>query len=128
MTMKKYKTPPRIKIISHAELRKRTRGTISRGAETIGNTIYATKDAGDFVLEHEKAHIKLGHRPAKLTGEQFIRRELKADRIAVDKTGIKYHKKDLEDIVYDTANVFNAHKNNVRPVVIKEAKKLKLIK
>jgi hypothetical protein len=109
-------------------MRKRTGGVISQGAEAIGNTIYATKDAGNFVMEHEKAHIKLGHTPARLTITQLAKRELRADKIAVKNTGMKkYPKYYLNSSVNDLVGRFDTTKKEVRPIVMKEARKLKLI-
>lgn len=117
---------PRIIIISKREMKKRE--GISKGGYTKGRTIYLTRDAGEFVREHEKAHVKLGHKGgAKLNSQQFIRRELRADKMASEKLGRKYRKYYLDDIVDDTAKVFDVSKREARPHVIREAKKLKLI-
>jgi len=119
---------PRIRIISKAQMRKNTGGAMSQGGESIGNTIFITKDAGNFVIEHEKAHIKLKHTPARLTAEQLIKRELKADVLAVKNTGMKrYPKYYLNSVVNDISGRFGTPKKEVKPIVIREAKKLKLI-
>lgn len=116
---------PRVKIVSSKELKKRC--GISQGGCTVGNTIYRTARAGEFVVEHEKAHVELGHRPAKLNRFQFIKRELKADKLATKRTGRKYRRKDLEDVVEDASSRFDAPKMNIRPIVRREARKLRLI-
>lgn len=118
-------TKPRVKIVPSKELKKRC--GVSQGGCTIGNTIYRTSRAGQFVIEHEKAHVKLGHKPAMLNRFQFIKRELKADKMATVNTGRKYRKKDLEDVVEDASSRFDAPKVNIRPIVRREARKLRLI-
>ena len=116
---------PRIKIISSKEMKRRF--GISRGGVTVGNTIYRTARAGEFVIEHEKAHIRLGHTPATLNIYQFVRRELKADKEATRITGRKYRKKDLADIVNDASLRFGVPKTEAMAIVRKEAKSLGLI-
>jgi hypothetical protein len=116
---------PRVKIISSKELKKRC--GLKQGGYTVGNTVYHTRKAGGFVVEHEKAHVKLRHKPAKLNRYQFIKRELKADKVATKETGRKYRKRDLEDIVVDASSRFEMPKRDARVIVIKEARKLRLI-
>ena len=115
----------RVKVIPSKEMKKRF--GISQGGYTVGKTVYCTPRAGEFVVEHEKAHVRLGHKPADLNIYQFIKRELKADKMATEVTGRTYRKKDLQDIVEDTSERFGVPKTEVRVIVRREARKLRLI-
>ncbi len=117
---------PIVRTISNKEFKKRT--GLKRGGYTVNNTIYRTKDSGEFVVEHEKAHVELGHQPADLNIYQFIKRELKADKMAVERTDEHYRKYYLNNIVNDASERFNRPKSEVRVIVNKEAKKLGLVK
>jgi hypothetical protein len=121
---------PRVKVISSREMKKRF--GFDKGGYSVGKTIYLTSNMKPsermFVLEHEKAHIKLGHKPANVNKYQFVRKELKADKVATQMTGRKYRKKYLDAVVEDTSIRFGVPRASIKPLVHREAKKLKLIR
>jgi hypothetical protein len=101
----------RIRVISQGEMNRRwKREDEDVHAVTIGKTIYVTPKTDDETLQHEIAHVKLGHTPARLSIHQYIKRELKAWVLSCKMRGEKFKNNYLTEVSNDARITFGATK------------------
>lgn len=97
------KRKPKIKVITQREMDKRFAVASNEhpSGVTRGSRIYITRKTNPLVIEHEKAHQQLGHRPHKMTIYQNADMEIKAQKIAYNKLGKPFNPRYL-DKLYDS--------------------------
>ena len=106
------KRKPQIVIVSKHNIDQRIGkfGNKNVNAITVGNRIYITKKANKLDLEHEKAHVALGHRnDKKINAYTYARREVLAEKIAHDKVGGKVSKGYLNEVRKDIKSIWGKH-------------------
>lgn len=102
----------RIRTITPKEMRQRfQREDEHVHAVTLGKTIYVTPKTDDETLQHEIAHVKLGHTSAaRLTIYQYIKRELRAWLLSCKTRGQPFKRSYLPEVSNDARIMFGVSK------------------
>jgi hypothetical protein len=108
----------RVRTISQKEMNRRwQREDEHVHAVTVNKTIFVTPKTDDETMQHEIAHVKLGHTSAaNLTMYQYIKRELKAWLLACKMRGGKLKHNYLTEVSNDARIMFNSTKTEADDV------------
>jgi acetyl-CoA carboxylase alpha subunit len=117
----------RIRTISPKEMKRRFQKEDEHvHSVTMGKTIYVTPKTNKETLQHEIAHVKLGHTPARLTIYQYIKRELRAWMLACKSSGRPFQMNYLTEVSNDARIMFGTSKVEADRATLKAKRELKI--